>query len=1511
MQSVHHVSQQVLAVVVAVNLISSLAPAPSRAATESRHASQIASAPWQLPRLSGSLPGKSPGVASASLAISPDLGNFSRLRQPSNLHEKKRTVVPILATDPNKLTTPSLENKANAKHSQLANKMMASARPLAFIENKGQFDRRVKFQVSGHGQTLWLTDSGIVFDFLRAKSNQTDPAYSEAQARNSDSNSPRVVQDSRIQKLLTTDMDRRVIYQDFVGAGTSPAIEAKSIQQGVYNYLSGSDPSKWQTEVRGFSEIVYHDVWKGIDLRLYGKGPDLEQEFIVMPGADLARVRVGYEGIDSLKVDEDGSLLIQAGVGEMRESVPQIYQEIAGRRVSVEGHFKLLSKSSYTFEVAPHDAKYALVVDPTLLYSTFLGGSAGNSLYSGNREVATGIAVDTSGNAYVTGDTASTDFPTTAGAFETSTNPGRSSFITKLNPTGSSTIYSTYFSSSSVDVKTTSVAVDQSGNAYVAGNASSGFPTTPNAYSQSCNGSGFLTVLNASGSGLVYSSCFGNGVVTSSMVADGRGHAYVTGYTTDLGFPTTSNAYQPSYPGARRSGFVTVFDTTASGASSLAYSTYLGIPTKVDNFGPVFYGIAVDGFGKIYVTGVTFNGFPVTPGAFQTTFPSSSSASFIAKLDPSVSGSQSLIYATYLGGTGATETNAIAVDASGNAYVTGSTNGPGTFPITANAFQHATSLSGTSSFVTKLNAAGSGLVYSTFVSDHNFSVGQAIAVDSLGDAYIAGQVNGSTFPVTTDAFQSSYANPSNTDFADAFLTKLNPDGSALIYSSYLGGSGDDAATALAIDQTGDAYLAGHTSSANFPVTQHAFQPVMHGTGDAFVTKFPLGSTFRVLEFLPSSGGNTGNLTATISGGGFHAGVSVKLSGGGPEIVASPVTIEPNGLSIAATFNLKGAETGTRDVVVTNSDGSVITLRQAFTILAGGAPNIQIFKTATRAVPGRYVTYTIVVANPGNVDSGAIDLTEYLEPWFTFTSSIPVPTDLVQGTALWPISLLGTSATYSAFSQWGIPNVNAGSSKSVSYVVKLDGSYPVGDQIDGTACAVTPDKALCVANALVELTGAAATCASLTVPAAQILCAVGSGLIIGSRYTLCVHKCGSNTQSTIASLDPNDIVGLAGVGLPQWLSGQIPVSYTISFANESNAKVPAQKVIVTNPLSANLDVTTLALANISIPGLQVPIPATFVPAAGQNEVSVTVDLRPGQNLLVTIDAKLDPNSRVMTWTFGSIDPVTGQPPVNPQVGFLQPGADGSVSFTVKPKIGLPTGTSISDQGTIVFDTNPPMSTQVWTNSIDNSAPASRVSPLPAVVATNFTVHWSGSDSGSGIQYFTIFVSDDRGPFTAWQTNTTASSATFTGQVGHTYGFYSIARDLVGNVEAAKTAAEATTLVASGPQCASDVSGSTSVTRSGYSYSIVTKSYAQTVTLENTSSAAITGPISLVLDNLSSNAILSNASGSTSCASPLASPFLSVAGPLNPGASVSVVLQFNDPTKAGISYTTRVLAGTGQR
>ena len=782
----------------------------------------------------------------------------------------------VAAVQPSKVSPPVVKTAAAAHAQRLEPKDFSSALqvPVKFIENKGQWDSRVRFQVRAGNKTLWLTDTGIVFDNL-----QVLPQASEAKENNA----------LPASRSKMPEFERLVFNEDLVNSNPSSYVEGIDPQPGVYNYLQSSDRSQWHTGVRSYGGVVYHDMWKGVDLRLLSKGNDIEQEFLVHPGADPSPLHVEYRGIDGLKVADDGSLVIATKFGELRESKPVFYQEIAGNRQTLDGQFKLTSDHAYTFEIRGNSSEYALLIDPTLLYSSYLGGT--------KADLANGIAVDSTGAAFLAGMTLSTDFPVTPGAF-TGPNPGSGNwavFLSKVSPLGDKLLFSTTLGPGSA---WGGVAVDAQGNPYITGNTSSDgtagkqFPSTPNAYSD-CGGHGypvtttFVAKLSPAGDSLIYSTCWGSGGA-NAIALDGTGKAYIVGTTGYI--PTTANAYRQTIPPHGVGTFLSVIDTNASGQASLFYSTYFGRFNPGDTFDfDQGLSIAVDAFGKAYITGLTFgNGYPTTAGAFQTTYYGSyycngrgqltyeCTNAFVAKIDPTAAtGPQSLIYSTLLGGSNATAGWGIAVDQMGNAYVTGQANiwgnGSVPFPTTTGAFQ--SNGFADSAFVTKLNAGGSGLVYSTMLGaspSGGGENGQRVAVDVTGAAYVAGKA-GLNFPVTPDAFQQQERGE-----GDVFLTKFDPTGSSLTYSSYLGGSHGDNPYGIAIDAVGDAYVAGVTLSLDFPTTTFAFQPTPKGGSalnlcegpncDGFVTKFPLGG-IRVLQVLPSSGGNRATLLLRSSGEG--------------------------------------------------------------------------------------------------------------------------------------------------------------------------------------------------------------------------------------------------------------------------------------------------------------------------------------------------------------------------------------------------------------------------------------------------------------------------------------------------------------------------------------------------------------------------------------------------------------------------------------------------------------------
>jgi hypothetical protein len=671
--------------------------------------------------------------------------------------------------------------------------------PVAFVENRGQIDPRVRYYAQGPRYSFYLTRDEVVLSFL---------------------NEPPT--------------DGVALALRFTGSNPRLVLEGEERAPGEVNYFQGQDPAGWRTRIPRYAQIAYRDLWPGVDLRLREQSGTLKYEFRVRAGAAIADIRLAYAGATRFSVDETGALLIETGMGTLRDSAPVAYQTIDGERVSVESRYVLRGRSAdavrYGFVVgAGYRPDRELIIDPGIEYSTFLGGSS--------HELAGGIKVDTAGNAYVAGTTQSPDFPTTPGAFRRTGAAGNFGdvFVSKLNPTGTALVYSTFIGGGDFDWGR-AIAIDAAGNAYVTGQTKSRtFPTTGGAFDRtfnvdSCPRCGidqydaFVTKLNASGSGLVYSTFLGGFDIDDGLgiAVDAAGNAYVAGQTASLNFPTTTGAFDRT----RNAGSDTFVTKLNAAGSALVYSTYLGgaaqeFPAR----------IAVDAGGNAYVTGSTSSAdFPASAGAFDTTANGAFDV-FVTKLNSSGS---ALIYSTFLGGQGFDSGGGLAIDAAGNAYVSGGT-GSTDFPTTPGAFD--TLPDGSSAFVTKLNPAGSALVYSTVIDGTSSEGANAVALNAAGNAWVTGITSSADFPVTADAFD-----PSFNGVADAVVFELSADGSTLLYSTFLGGTQSEGGDDLAIDASGDIYIAGHTHSMDFPTTQGAFDTIFNGDllifwGDAFVTKF--------------------------------------------------------------------------------------------------------------------------------------------------------------------------------------------------------------------------------------------------------------------------------------------------------------------------------------------------------------------------------------------------------------------------------------------------------------------------------------------------------------------------------------------------------------------------------------------------------------------------------------------------------------------------------------------------
>lgn len=747
--------------------------------------------------------------------------------------------------------------QAPALKAQDSGRVRASlaALPLAFEANQGQTDPQVKYVARGRGYTVFLTANDTVFAVhssslavdTRVAPNHgvagtTEPAAERATAR----------------------ARTAAIHLRLDGGNPQSQIIAGNQLPGHSNYFLGVDRRQWHANVPQYARICYREAYPGVEMVFYGAQNQLEFDFIVAPGASPDPIRFDISGALRIVTDPSGNLILASSAGDVLLHQPVAYQQRDGVRQPVDARFVLRAKNQVSFELGNYDRSRELVIDPSVTYATYLGGTGEDD---GNA-----IAVDGSGNAYVTGETKSTNFPGTSGG----SAGGFDVFVTKLSANGSTLEYSTYVGGSG----------DDSGNA---------------------------------------------------IALDASGDAFVAGGTASPNFPVTSAPLQKGYAGGSLDAFV--FELSSSGGSPI-YSTYLGgSGTDVANG----IALATDGSGDVFVVGrTTSTNFPTTSPAVQPSLVSTSDG-FVTRLNPS---STSPKYSTYLGGSAVDFASAVAVDSSDNAYVTGATASP-TFPNTNSKSPVVQPKCGTDgtcnggltdAFVSVIKADGSGLVYSTFLGGEQNDEGSGIALDSAADAYVTGVTSSTKFPLQSP-LQKTFGGgvlPS-----DAFVSELNPTGAQLLYSTYLGGSGDDAGLAIAVDSNKNAYVTGVTGSTNFP-TQSPTQATKKGENDAFVSEISAGGS--ALTFSTYLGGSLNEDTSTSNGGGSLAGIAVDSAGANVYVTGST-----NSTDFPTAAAEQGSAGGTGDAFVAKYSTS------GFTVTNGAL-------SPTSGIPGVSATATITVSS---------------------------------------------------------------------------------------------------------------------------------------------------------------------------------------------------------------------------------------------------------------------------------------------------------------------------------------------------------------------------------------------------------------------------------------------------------------------------------------------------------------------------------------------------------------------
>ncbi len=663
--------------------------------------------------------------------------------------------------------------------------------PLYFVPNQGQFDKKALFLANTPKYKVWITRSALLFDITQTdKEASPDPEFSSESAPNTKNK-----------------LHRSVSSVHFLGADNDVHVEASDVSDYRVHYLFGKNPDQWHTDIQTARAILYKNLYENIDLKLYGEGSRLEYDWLVKPAGNPAQIRLAYKGVKNVEITDNGDLLIETGHCALLHKKPYAFQTIAGEEIPIEAKYRKIDQNKYGFSLGPYDPEHVLIIDPVVfIYSTFLGGS--------ELDEAQDIAVDKNGNPYITGSTESIDFPVTTGVYGPLLTGGTDVFVTKFNATGSDLLFSTYLGGGSDD-EGFAIALDPEGEGFthITGTTQSAdFPTTPGVYDRSINGGSdiFVAKLNINGSALMFSTFVGGSLNDNGygITLDSEGAIYITGSTASNDFPTTPGADDRTY-GGQVDAFAVKMD---SEASSLIYATYIG-----DTETETCFDIAVDNLGSAYVTGFT------DPGATDD------SDVLAVKLNPQ---GTSQVYSFVFGGGDDESGRGITVDEYTFAYIVGWT-ASSNFPTTPEAFD-TTHNGHTDAFVSKLKQNGSGFNFSTYLGGTCWDWGEDIDIYQDLSAIVTGYTTTGDFPVTPDAFDTTHNGQ-----VDAFVTKFDPPGSFLEYSTFLGGEESDYGMGIVLDMDEVAHTTGYTSSSDFPATPNAYDRTFNLISDAYYVKFAL------------------------------------------------------------------------------------------------------------------------------------------------------------------------------------------------------------------------------------------------------------------------------------------------------------------------------------------------------------------------------------------------------------------------------------------------------------------------------------------------------------------------------------------------------------------------------------------------------------------------------------------------------------------------------------------------
>jgi len=1143
--------------------------------------------------------------------------------------------------------------------------------PVSFRQNAGQWDEKILFQGSSPawGATISFMNNGLSLGFCR--NEKKEPIAGKAPEQS-------------LHEYLVWNLH-------FKNNNPDVLVSSEGKEDSHANYLIGKDVSKHKTNVPDYRTIKYNDIYNNIDVKYYSNGKNLEYDFILRPEADIKQIQMECEGIKNLNINEKGQLEITTAWGTLLEEIPESYQFINGEKKLVKINYRKINSTTFGFSVEESfDHNLDLVIDPiNLAWSTFVGGPGDGYISD--------ITVDKAGNVYGTG-WYNAAFPTTAGSYQQGYKGGGGygdAYIFKLNPSASAYMYATYLGGAVSYEQGEGIAVNIAGEVYVCGwTQSTDFPTTVGAYGTTFNGTSFQDIfivkLNAAGSALQYSTLIGGKYsdYAYALALNTAGEVYITGNSSNSlnDFPTTVGAYQSN---AGTSAGVFVLKLNATG-SALLFSTFTA------NNGNGF-GIAIDPAGNSYVMGdIAYANMVTTPGAFIPVAPNPSVQSdmFVQKIDPTGS---NLVYSTFLGGNQSDAVSygdGIAVDVAGNAYVTGGTSSAN-FPVTPGAYD-VTFSGGGDPFLVKLNSTGTALVYGTFLGQGG--AGESVVVNSLGEAFVAGNISDTLGLVTTACTFDATQNGG----VDCFVVKMDAAGANQLYASYFGGNGNDYGNGpfgkvklvLWGPCEDEVFVCTTSHSVNFPTTAGTVQSVKQNSGadqpEVFHLKpkvtpnFTYTVTCNIVNFTDLSTGTCiwkpGPWSPTAWTWHFGDGASspsqnpshtynvpgtytVTLIVSCPrDSIKIPVTVTPGlVLSTAVTNSGCSGSTGSATVTITTGTGP---FTYTWTATGGNAA------TASNLAPGHY---TITVSNGSCTNKDTITIGSAGIP--PVTSAITGPSPVCPNAVGIIYSVINTpGSTYN----WIIPagaTITAGQgTNSITINWGATGGTITCTETNGcgSGTPVTTNVTISTTPVTSAISGPSSICPNATNTTYSV------ANTTGSTYNWTVPP----GATIVSGQTTNSIVVNWGVG------GIISVTETSTCG--TGTAVTTTVAVVSSPLTSaingptplcpNATGTTYTVTNNAGSTYNWSVPATATITAGQTTNSINVNWAATGGVITCAEANICGTGTPVTYTviMNSI-PVTG-----PISGSTTVCANTSgISYSVTNTPGSIYNWTVSGGGTIAF------------------------------------------------------------------------------------------------------------------------------------------------------------------------------------------------------------------------------------